>query len=173
MVIKKVKTKEIIPTKNITLTEGFLVGSEIHSKIADLTVLADAFGGYDANDFKSLDNFLSDFIEVSQNVLYFEYKTIKGVKKLVFEVNGLPYCCGTYEFGHLEASLDFPQSAFNSIMEQLLSYKGKTIVINTNGKDDSIMWEKLLKGSKMFTDVKKFVNSGSKNTITMWVSNNN
>jgi hypothetical protein len=85
----------------------------------------------------------------------------------------LPHCCGIREVGDLSISKDFPQKLFNEFMKAFTSYyKGTTFIINTNNKNDSIIFERLLAKCPYFVDIKRFINKTSGNIITLWVSNN-
>jgi hypothetical protein len=88
------------------------------------------------------------------------------------EGNTLLNCCGVIELGNLKAT-NVDNVHINHILNNILSVSGgRTVIINTNGKQDNVLYEKALAVNKNFTLVKTFVNPSSKNTIKMWVSNN-
>lgn len=94
-------------------------------------------------------------------------------KAFGFTISGMPHCCGISEFGNLTASLDLNVNKSADVIDCLIeSSKGHTVIVNTNGDSQSRRWDSILTKSKYFKVVKKFVNSNSRNTITVWMSNN-
>lgn len=83
------------------------------------------------------------------------------------------FCCGIYELGSLIISPSFPNNELTKILDSISnSIRGRTLLLNTNGREASIAFEKALSNCKEWTLVKAFKNSNSGNTIKMWVSNN-
>lgn len=92
--------------------------------------------------------------------------------KLKYMEQHLPYCCGILELGGIQIA-NPDTSELTKYFDLLVAFtKNKTLIINTNGRGSSITMEKALVKCKNWTAVKKFVNRSSRNTITMWVSNN-
>lgn len=103
--------------------------------------------------------------------------TIKDISGIEHEVyityNSLPHCCGVYELGELSTSKNIPIIELTKVLDTIVCKNNNfTLIINTNGINDSIIFEKALSKCKYFNLVKSFKNANSKNTIKMWVSNN-
>lgn len=95
-----------------------------------------------------------------------------------FDTEEVRYCCGVIEIGNINLDTNFPEKDVLTILEYLLSNWTKndgkcyTFIINTNGKNDCIRFEKILVKSKHFALVKTFTNINSGSTIKMWISKN-
>jgi len=88
-------------------------------------------------------------------------------------ISNLPYCCGVFELGEISVSRDINITDVTKVLDTLVTKNTNfTLMINTNGIEDSIIFEKALAKCKYFTLVKTFKNRNSKNIIKMWVSNN-
>lgn len=88
-----------------------------------------------------------------------------------FSLEPLPMCCGISEVGNLSVSDNHPK--LTEILDVLVaSNKGKTLILNTNGDRVSLIYDKALTKCKYWTLVKSFKNSGTGNTIKVWMSNN-
>jgi hypothetical protein len=94
-------------------------------------------------------------------------------RKLEYEISELPYCCGVLELGELYVDKLIDIKEFTEYLDLLVAFKkGKTLLINTNGRENSATFEIALKKCKNWTAVKSFRNNVNGNLITMWVSNN-
>lgn len=87
------------------------------------------------------------------------------------DVAQLPNCCGIYELGSID---------FNGFKDEIKFFNtlaicktGKTLMINTINVGQSAILAKVLAKCSNWTLVKTFKNSGSGNTIKIWMSNNN
>ncbi len=93
-------------------------------------------------------------------------------KTINFHTSQLPHCCGIIELGDIQCSKDIDSKTLITILNGIVNIvKGKTLIINTNGQESSINFETVLPKCKNWVLVKTFKNSG-RNTIKMWVSNN-
>ncbi len=99
---------------------------------------------------------------------------INGNKYFNFSISQLPHCCGINEIGEFSLTNGFNIKQLTEILDLLVSNSGsgKTAIINTNGRESSIMLEEALLKCKRWVLVKSFINSNSKNTVKMWISNN-
>lgn len=114
---------------------------------------------------------LRNYIDSGEH-LKLEYN-FRGAKyDISFDVCDLPFCCGVLEFGNLIISRNFPQKAFNHLIETICRSTKRTFIINTNGLDNSKMFEEKLKKCGWFTAVKSFKNPSSHNRVIIWISNN-
>lgn len=87
-----------------------------------------------------------------------------------FEVAEFEHCCGAREIGALSSKTLSDKDMdliFTAFFEEIGS---KTAIITTIQTQTA--WEKYLTKTKLFQAVKSFVNPGTKNTITLWVSTN-
>lgn len=103
------------------------------------------------------------------------YNTSRNSKseKLEWEVQNFLYCCGCSELGELKVSSGFPVPAITTLLDKLVAQtKGHTFIMTTNGVGTNIPFEKALMKCENWTLVKVFKNKNSKNTIKMWISNN-
>ncbi len=92
--------------------------------------------------------------------------------RIGFMSMNLPFCCGVIEIGDLKCSSNIELKDLQDFVEGLPTLcKGCTLIINTNGQQPSIMFEKVLPKCKNWVLIKTFKNQG-RNTIKMWVSNN-
>ena len=108
---------------------------------------------------------LDDFVDL-------QYHEKCETFEISFECNDLPHCCGIFEFGELNISGNFPLKQFKELFSNIIENDpGKTFMINTNGRDDSKIFETLLSKTNLFTPVKKFKSGNSGNIITIWISN--
>jgi len=87
------------------------------------------------------------------------------------EINKLPNCCGIFELGSI---------SFNTFKDEIKFFNalaicktGKTLMINTINTGPSARLAEVLAKCVNWTLVKTFKNSGSGNTIKIWMSNNN
>lgn len=87
-----------------------------------------------------------------------------------FELLGFSTCCGMTEIGNLNAT---DSTGITELLDSIASSnKGHTYMITTNGRNASKYYEAALAKCKYWTKVKSFVNKNSKNTIQVWMSNN-
>jgi hypothetical protein len=128
---------------------------------------------YNANtgdSFGSIEELIQDSIELSNGN---SYAIEISKKNLCFMVEQLPYCCGICEIGELGANKDIHIPDLTKFLDLIINQeKGITYMINTNGKADSIIFEKALAKCKNWICVKSFKNASSNNIISMWVSKN-
>lgn len=124
---------------------------------------------YKGNNLISLKN----EIDIDPEHIKLTYVDIDGKHDIAFEMSELPFCCGVLEIGELTISKTFPLIAFKQIMSEIITaINNKTVIINTNGKNDCIFWENHLDNcDELFTLVKTFKNT-SGNIIKIWMSNN-
>ncbi len=93
-------------------------------------------------------------------------------KYVSFDVAMLPNCCGVLEIGHLNVANTFPVEELTNLLDlSVQEAGGRTLIMNTNGKSDSIIFEMAIVKCKYWSLVKTFKNTTG-NTIKMWVSNN-
>jgi len=167
--IKKVNNKDY---SKPTVTFGWETVQGKFSKTITDDVIKDLF---EIDEDKSIDDscISSDF-ENEEFFVAVKYKDeSNNFRRFSFEATVLRHCCGVCELGNLSNVETFPQDKFNEYFKMLLRIlKGKTLIINTNGKNNSVGWEKYLRSSKLFVPVKKFKNANGGNTVTIWVSNN-
>ena len=134
---------------------------------------------------RTLDSAINEFTEdlnTSFSLSTQEYsEDIVPYFELEFTFERLPFCCGITEIGNLNISNSSTKNKrifVNEIIQEFFDrlgkkLKGHTFIINTNGKDFCTDLELILSKCKdSWTMVKEFVNSNSKNTIKMWISNN-
>jgi len=120
------------------------------------------FSVWDGNEIK-----VSNIYYTNSNVsLYYTEKNEEFY--IEFDYSDLEHCCGVTEFGGLYITKGFSQEVFDSIMKQMT--KGSLKIINTNGKYESVEWERLLENCPSFELVRTFKNPNSKNTIKVWLS---
>lgn len=128
---------------------------------------------YDSNSGEhhgSLEALVEDIDEIAGGD-YFSFKF--NNKSIQFNVEQLPYCCGILELGELSAAGDVNIPDLIKFLDLIVNQqKGITYMINTNGKGDSIIFEKALAKCKNWICVKQFKNANSNNIISMWVSKN-
>lgn len=123
---------------------------------------------------------IEDELELADDVeVEFYIKLNKKVStRFGFCCNQLPHCCGVYELGSFVCFKQLKPEHINKMLNISLqsltkpNNRCKTVIINTNGKDDCIPLEAALKVNENFTMVKEFINTGSGSKIKMWVSNN-
>lgn len=98
---------------------------------------------------------------------------INGIE-FKYETSSTPYCCGLIELGSLYLNLNGHKNTELIKYLDLLpaSTPGKTLMINTNHSGSCIPLEQALSKCKNWVSVKKFVNKSSRNTVTIWLSNN-
>lgn len=91
-----------------------------------------------------------------------------------FNTDSIPYCCGILEIGQLGCTNTIPNNLLAKVLDDIINSncKGITFMINTNGVGNSRKYEAALVLCENWTKVKTFKSASSKNTITMWVSNN-
>lgn len=90
-----------------------------------------------------------------------------------FDLGELPFCCGVVEIGALVVSDDHLDILEDFLKHLSNNKRGRTFIINTNGKDDARLYEEALeKCTDEWTLVKSFKNSSSGNIVKMWISNN-
>ncbi len=119
---------------------------------------------------KEVLNTLSSFGEEDREKIRISYKNKTSI--IGFESIPLPYCCGVIEIGNLQCSNNIELKDLQELIDGLpILSKGKTLIMNTNGQQPSVMFEKVLPKCKNWVLVKTFKNNG-RNTIKMWVSNN-
>jgi len=88
-------------------------------------------------------------------------------------VERVPYCCGILEIGDIKVDKNFNIPELTKFLDLITNQeKGITLMINTNGKADCIIFEKALAKCKNWICVKSFKNANSNNIISMWVSKN-
>lgn len=106
----------------------------------------------------------------------------EGRKMFSFEINEFTHCCGAIILG----TFDWPQkltpvywtTVEEDIVEimntipQLTANKGRTLTCTTATKTSSEYLGEALEKCDFWTPVKSWVNTNSKNTVTLWVSNN-
>ena len=102
-----------------------------------------------------------------------------GINDVIFRysLQNLPFCCGIIELGSISILNESGKVInFNELSKYIdliiQDMPGKTLIINTNGTGYSAILEKALIKCKNLVSIKKFKNSSSKNTITIWLSNN-
>ncbi len=150
MAIKTIKKKTVLPKKT-------------NAGLCDVLLCSN----YQENDVLITDSFFND-----EDTYTIKYYDINGVSTAIeFEISQIPHCCSIYELGKLIVNDKFPQKGFNKLINILLT-PGTTYIVNTNGKNSSVRWEQLLAKNKYFTCVKQYISQETKNTISMWVSNN-
>ena len=86
-------------------------------------------------------------------------------------INQLPHCCGIYELGEIDFSTFKDEIKFFNALA--VCKTGKTLMINTINTGESARLAEVLAKCSNWTLVKTFKNSGSGNTIKIWMSNNN
>lgn len=100
---------------------------------------------------------------------------IDTIDDVYFRIEDTEFCCGLLELGEIHCSKGIPIKELASVLDravECVSENKNTLIINTNGKDASIIFEKALAKCKYWTLVKTFKNGNSGNTIKMWISNN-
>lgn len=99
--------------------------------------------------------------------------SIKG-NYLSYDIEELQLCCGVLEIGNLSVNTSIDIKELTKYLDSLVVFtKHKTLIINTNGKDFSVTFEKALAKCKNWVNVKQFRNNSPKgNLITMWISKN-
>lgn len=123
------------------------------------------------------DKSYSDIESLIQDLQYLDvgerYDFNFSQKRFGFYVEQLPCCCGILEIGELKAAGDVNIPDVTKFLDLIVNQqKGITYMINTNGKGDSIIFEKALAKCKNWICVKSFKNANSNNIISMWVSKN-
>lgn len=116
---------------------------------------------------------LSDYIDENDCIeLNYEYLKNKYTD-FKFNISETVYCCGISEIGELSIEGGNPLCipGLIKILDAIIT-PGHTYILSTNGKNDSLIFEKALEKCKYWTMVKSFVNKNSRNTIKMWISNN-
>lgn len=103
-----------------------------------------------------------------------EYSVKLGNLKFSYTTQQLPHCCGIIELGNLNLIPNGDKTTeLTKYLDLLVASKpGKTLMINTINFGSCIALEVALAKCKNWVAVKKFVNKSSKNTITIWLSNN-
>jgi hypothetical protein len=102
---------------------------------------------------------------------YVDVSFITG--SVAFNLNSLPYCCGIFEIGDLSVTKETKTEELTKFLDLYVNnHNGTTLMINTNGRNSSIDYEKALAKCKNWILVKQFKSSNSKNTISMWISRN-
>ncbi len=115
----------------------------------------------------------SSYIDI--DYAYEEHKEVG----ITFQLETLPHCCGIHEIGDLSTDINNnnKSKALKGLVEVLdttaSEYTGNTLILNTNGKANSLIFDEALAKCKYWTLVKTFKNKNSGNTIKMWVTNNN
>lgn len=94
-------------------------------------------------------------------------------KKFSFRITQLEHCCGISELGGFIVDRTINIEDLTKFFDLLVAgITNHTLIINTNGIDDSKTLETALVKCKNWTAVKKFKNHNSRNMITIWISNN-
>lgn len=86
-------------------------------------------------------------------------------------INQLPNCCGIFELGSICFTTFKDEIKFFNALA--ICKTGKTLMINTINTGESARLAEVLAKCSNWTLVKTFRNSGSGNTIKIWMSNNN
>lgn len=96
------------------------------------------------------------------------------------EINQLPHCCGIYELPNCCGIYELGGISFNTFKDEIKFFNalaicrtGKTLMINTINTGQTATLAAVLAKCSNWTLVKTFVNIGSRNTIKIWMSNNN
>ena len=94
-----------------------------------------------------------------------------------FKTDGTWYTCGFIELGELSTSAKINNSSTILVLADLLDEvvtcsKGYTLFMNTNEYHDCKAIAAAAAISKYWTKVKTYINPGTKNMLTLWVTNN-
>lgn len=105
------------------------------------------------------------------------YANEKESVNFSFEADASTYTCGFLELGDLstDAVSNNKSNIINlsNLLDEIVTCsKGYTLFMNTVNKGDCLKIEKALTISKYWTKVKTYINPGTKNMLTLWVSNN-
>ena len=87
------------------------------------------------------------------------------------DIAQLPNCCGIFELGSICFTTFKDEIKFFNALA--VCKTGKTLMINTINTGESARLAEVLAKCSNWTLVKTFKNSGSGNTIKIWMSNNN
>lgn len=157
-IVKKVVTRKVVEVSKYPSFED-----KNGSKHANLSRAMNADGYENMASIKSND--------------YIIIKNIGPGQELRFEfaVNATEHTCGFLELGDLgitDSTRNFKEVA--QLLDEIVECSGGyTLFMNTNGKTAaSILLEKALPFSKHWAHIKKYNNPNSKNTLTLWVTNN-
>lgn len=159
-IIKKTNVgSKVTPIKNIPV-----------KKVVKEVIKKDVYSIYGADeegDINDMIELVGDFIEDTENLVL----ELNNLTVFEVEVNELPHCCGIYELGKiLFKPFKDEVKFFNALA---ICKKGKTLMINTINTGQSAELSKVLAKCSNWTLVKTFINSGSRNEIKIWMSNNN
>jgi len=121
----------------------------------------------DEGDINDIIEVLRDYIDEGMDI------NLELNRRSIFQtdIQQLPHCCGIFELGSIgfepfKDDIKF----FNALA---ICKKGKTLMINTINTGQSNKLAVILAKCSNWTLVKTFTNSGSGNTIKIWMSNNN
>jgi len=132
------------------------------------------YQGSDGEYYETLEQLVKQEIKIVGNEYYDHTIELKfSNKKLNFDTSTLAYCCGITELGNFRINVNIKIEDLTKFFDLLVAgITNHTLIINTNGIDDSKTLETALVKCKNWTAVKKFKNSNSGNMITIWISNN-
>ena len=124
---------------------------------------------------------LSDLItDVLHNEIEFNIQKYSDEKDFVdfhFEAESSLYTCGFLELGSLgtNARIANPKKidALSNLLDEIVTCsKGYTLFMNTDTTPVCTAIAKALSISKYWVKVKTYINPGTKNMLTLWVTNN-
>lgn len=144
--------------------------------------IIDNMGDYDDKLIYKSDD-LEDLMKTNESVFDFDEEDTcfeievqtsnNNSKNMTFLVTQQKYCCGISEIGDLHVDKLFSINELTKILDAWVKViKGRTFILHTNNKDDSIIFEKALVNCERWVLVKTFKNKNSSNIIKMWISNN-
>jgi hypothetical protein len=120
--------------------------------------------------WKNIKDFVENFPE-DEDYFHINYIENDIESYTAFNLQVLPHCCGVYEVGSLEVSSKF--KGLSQILDGLaVANAGLTLIMNTNGRDASLLFEEALVKCKYWTKIKRFLNKNSGRHITVWMTNN-
>ncbi len=105
------------------------------------------------------------------------YQSEKNSVNFEFEAEASEYTCGFLELGNLATDVKHTSpekvAQLSNLLDEIVTCaKGYTLFINTNGDRDCITIAKALSISKNWVKVTTYLNPGSGNMLTLWVTNN-
>jgi hypothetical protein len=117
---------------------------------------------------------LGDFIaeQIASDFTDFDISD-KNDNRFSASIQTVAYCCGIPELGDLRCNTGFTD--LSKVLDRIASsknIKGKTVMMNLNGVADCKVLSAALNKCVNWTKVKTFKNANSKNTIEIWLSNN-
>ena len=125
---------------------------------------------------------LSDLItDVLHNEIEFNIQKYSDEKDFVdfhFEAESSLYTCGFLELGHLGTNVRVSHSPkkiadLSNLLDEIVTCsKGYTLFMNTDTTPVCTAIAKALSISKYWVKVKTYLNPGSGNMLTLWVTNN-